>query len=234
MWARNQVDGIGLSYRPASSFATQFQTQFLESIPRPIAGLKFPTQEVPNQSMWAPPIRRNAELTQYFLSIISYLSESYKKSSANFLGIILKGQSLYSKYLHDFFTVNPFWVGDYVGMHHLISDAYAASVRQFLKRTLSARIRSWPAHSVHASVPGDYESVPGEHAQCTYQFLTRILWVYKMNVWKMEKLLHMLSLSISNWCVWSGCASVLDTHAQCRYQLLTRILSVRIKVGACA
>jgi hypothetical protein len=42
--ARNQV-GIGLSYRPASlcSLATQFQTRFLESIPRPIAGLKIPT-----------------------------------------------------------------------------------------------------------------------------------------------------------------------------------------------
>ncbi len=41
--ARNQV-GVGLSYRPASlcSLATQFQ--FLESIPRSIAGLKFPTQ----------------------------------------------------------------------------------------------------------------------------------------------------------------------------------------------
>jgi hypothetical protein len=44
MGARNQV-GIGLTYRPASlcSLATQFQTRFLESIPRPIAGLKFPT-----------------------------------------------------------------------------------------------------------------------------------------------------------------------------------------------
>jgi hypothetical protein len=46
MGPRNQV-GIGLSYRPASlcSLATQFQTQFLEPIPRPIAGLKFATQE---------------------------------------------------------------------------------------------------------------------------------------------------------------------------------------------
>jgi hypothetical protein len=46
MGARNQV-GIGLSYRPASlcSLATQFQTWFLESIPRPIAGLKIPTLE---------------------------------------------------------------------------------------------------------------------------------------------------------------------------------------------
>jgi hypothetical protein len=45
MGARNQV-GIGLSYRLASlySLATQFHTRFLESIPRPIAGLKFSTQ----------------------------------------------------------------------------------------------------------------------------------------------------------------------------------------------
>jgi hypothetical protein len=45
MGARNQV-GIGLSYWPASlcSLATQFQTRFLESIPRPIAGLKIPIQ----------------------------------------------------------------------------------------------------------------------------------------------------------------------------------------------
>ncbi len=44
MGARNQV-GIGLSYRPASlcSLASQFQTRFLESIPRPLAGLKFST-----------------------------------------------------------------------------------------------------------------------------------------------------------------------------------------------
>jgi hypothetical protein len=44
MGARNQV-GIGLSYRTASlcSLAIQFQTRCLESIPRPIAGLKFPT-----------------------------------------------------------------------------------------------------------------------------------------------------------------------------------------------
>ncbi len=42
MRARNQV-GIGLSYRPSSLFslAIQFQIRFLESIPRPIAGLSF-------------------------------------------------------------------------------------------------------------------------------------------------------------------------------------------------
>jgi hypothetical protein len=44
MGARNQV-GIGLSYQSGSlcSLATQFQTRFLESILRPIAGLKFST-----------------------------------------------------------------------------------------------------------------------------------------------------------------------------------------------
>jgi hypothetical protein len=44
MGARYQV-GIGLSYRPASlcSLATQCQTRFLESIPRPIAELNFST-----------------------------------------------------------------------------------------------------------------------------------------------------------------------------------------------
>ncbi len=42
MGAKNLV-GIGLSYQPASlcSLATRFQTRFLESIPRPIAGHKF-------------------------------------------------------------------------------------------------------------------------------------------------------------------------------------------------
>jgi hypothetical protein len=47
MGARNQV-GIGLSYRHASlcSLATQFLTRFLESIPRPIAGLKILTLSI--------------------------------------------------------------------------------------------------------------------------------------------------------------------------------------------
>jgi len=53
MGAKNQV-GIGLSYRPASlcSLATQFQTQFLELIPRPIAGLKFSTQFLKSAPPW--------------------------------------------------------------------------------------------------------------------------------------------------------------------------------------
>jgi hypothetical protein len=59
MGARNQV-GIGLSYRPASlcSLATQFQTRFLESISRPIAGLKISTlndaREKYRYYLWSP------------------------------------------------------------------------------------------------------------------------------------------------------------------------------------
>ncbi len=46
MGAMNKV-GIGLSYRPASlcSLAIQSKTQFLESIPCLIAGLKIPIQK---------------------------------------------------------------------------------------------------------------------------------------------------------------------------------------------
>ncbi len=62
MGTRNQV-GIGLSYGPASmcSLATQFQTLFLESIRRPIAGLlsfrlwrdlRFLAQVVPCIDFW--------------------------------------------------------------------------------------------------------------------------------------------------------------------------------------
>ncbi len=44
-WNQIGIGGIGLLYRPAClcSFSTQFQTRFLESIPRPIAGLQFST-----------------------------------------------------------------------------------------------------------------------------------------------------------------------------------------------
>jgi hypothetical protein len=61
MGARNQVC-IRLSYRPASlcSMATQFQTRFLKSIPRPIAGLKFPTQSAKMLSIAVPYLPQNA------------------------------------------------------------------------------------------------------------------------------------------------------------------------------
>jgi hypothetical protein len=51
--AQNQV-GIGLSYRPAS--LCSLAIRFLEWIPRPIAGLKFPTQKAVEWGGWdAPP-----------------------------------------------------------------------------------------------------------------------------------------------------------------------------------
>jgi hypothetical protein len=37
-------------------------------------------------------------------------------------------------YFHDFYTIKPFWVGDF--------GSYAERAHQFLKRTLSARISS--------------------------------------------------------------------------------------------
>jgi hypothetical protein len=64
MRARSQV-GIGLSYRPASrcSLATQFHTRFLESIPRPIAGLKFSTlNPYPNRQLTTKAARQQPPL----------------------------------------------------------------------------------------------------------------------------------------------------------------------------
>ncbi len=72
---------------------------------------------------------------------------------------------------------------------------------------LSARTSSWFVCSA-------YESVPDVHAQCTHHFLTRTLRVYKMNIWKLGKLMGMLNMRIRNWCVCSGCASVPDPYAQ--------------------
>ncbi len=50
---RNQV-GIVLLYRPSSlcSFATQFQTRFLESIPRPISGTEVFDSGPPAYAAW--------------------------------------------------------------------------------------------------------------------------------------------------------------------------------------
>ncbi len=72
-------------------------------------------------------------------------------------------------------------------------------------------------------------SAPDAYAQCTHQFLTCMLRVYKMNIWKME-----------NWCAcwacvkelmclaYSGCASVPNAYAQGAHQFLIHMLSVRI------
>jgi hypothetical protein len=115
-------------------------------------------------------------------------------------------------------------------------------------RAFKAHISSWHVCSVPLPVPDAYShprisslrvrsvyaSVPKAHAQCTPQFLSRMLWVCKMNIWKIGKLMHILSTCVRNWCVWSGWASVPAAHAQCTHQFLTRMLSVRIKVRACA
>jgi hypothetical protein len=98
----------------------------------------------------------------------------------------------------------------FIGMrsvHTLVPYAYAQCTHQFLTRMLSLLISSWRACSVHTSVPD-------VHAQCMHQFLMRMLRVYKMNIWKIGKLMHMLSMRIRNWCVCSGCASVPDPYAQ--------------------
>ncbi len=88
-------------------------------------------------------------------------------------------------------------------------------------RMLSIRISSWPVCSGYASVPGAYAQhflkgmrsvhalVPDAYAQCTHQFLTR-----------------MLSVRISSWLACSACASVPDAHAQCTHQFITRMLRV--------
>ncbi len=106
-------------------------------------------------------------------------------------------------------------------VHTLVANTYALCTHQFLTRMLSVRISSWRACSVQASAPD-------AHAQCMHQFLTRMLRVYKINIWKIGKLMRMLSMCVRNWYTCSGCASVPDAHAQGAHQFLTRTLRVRI------
>ncbi len=88
---------------------------------------------------------------------------------------------------------------------------------QFLTRLLRARISSWLVCSAHATVPDAYAQ-PSHQCQCTHQFLTLMLRVYKMNIWKIGKLMRMLSMHVRNWCVWSGWASVPVSFAQCAHK----------------
>jgi hypothetical protein len=115
--------------------------------------------------------------------------------------------------------------------------AYAEHTHKKLMRMLRVRTSSWLICSAYASVPDTHAQCTYQfltHAQCTHHFLTRMLRVYKMNIWKIGKLICMLSIRERNWCVCSVCASFPDAHAQGAHQFLTRMLSVRIKVGACA
>ena len=77
-------------------------------------------------------------------------------------------------------------------------------------RTLSMRISSLRACSVHASVPDAYAQ-HGMKALLKFGFVTR-----------------MLSIRVRNWSVCSACASVPDAYAQQAHQFLTRMLRVRI------
>jgi hypothetical protein len=131
-----------------------------------------------------------------------------------------------------------------------VHDAYAQRTQQFLTRmlrvrinssgvysacfegtALCARISTWRICSVHAPVPDSY-------AQCTHQFLMRMLsarisslhacWGYtKWNICKIGKLMRMLSLRIKNWWIWSRCAPVPDSYAQRSHQFLAGMLSLR-------
>jgi hypothetical protein len=77
-----------------------------------------------------------------------------------------------------------------------VPDAYAQQ-----------HINSW-------HVCSGYASFPEAHSHCIHKFLKHMLSVYKMNIWKMEKLMHLLSMLVRYWCVWSGCVSVPDVYAQ--------------------
>ncbi len=93
--------------------------------------------------------------------------------------------------------------------YKIIILVFGGARHQFLTRRLSARISSWPVCSGYASVPYAYSQhvlkglrsvhalVPDAYAQCTHQFLTR-----------------MLSARISSWRACSACAWVPDPYAQ--------------------
>ncbi len=87
---------------------------------------------------------------------------------------------------HYFFTIKPFWVDGFVVKYkliilifggarpHLVSDAQAEHTRKELMRTLSMRISSLRACSVHASFPDAYAQ-HGMKALLKFGFFTRML-----------------------------------------------------------
>ncbi len=88
---------------------------------------------------------------------------------------------------HYCYTIKPFWVDDFVvkilityyfnfwgSQALLVSDAQAEHTRKELMRTLSMRISSLRACSVHASVPDAY-SQHGMKALLKFGFFTRML-----------------------------------------------------------
>ncbi len=85
--------------------------------------------------------------------------------------------------------------------------AYAQCTHQFLTRMLFVCISSWRACSACASVPD-------AHAQSTHQSLTRMLRVYKMNIWKIQKLMRMLRVRIGSWRHTQGAHQSLTQYAK--------------------
>jgi hypothetical protein len=92
-------------------------------------------------------------------------------------------------------------------VHALVPDVYAQCTHQFLTRMLSARISSWRACSVHASIPYAHaEGIQNEHLKNTKTD------AHAEHV--RQELMRMLSVRISSWRARSWCASVPDPYAQ--------------------
>jgi hypothetical protein len=131
---------------------------------------------------------------------------------------------------HYFYTIKPFWVDDFVvkiltfyfnfwGSQALVSDVQAKHTRKELMRTLSMRISSLRACSVHASVPDAYAQ-HGMKALLKFGFFT----AYAEHT--RQELKGMLSMRFSSWCVCSAGASVPDPYAQGTHQSLMCMLSM--------
>ncbi len=88
---------------------------------------------------------------------------------------------------------------------------------------LSVRISSCRVRSVHASVSD-------AHAQCTHQFLPRMLSMCWRDLFKFGIFTLMLSIRVRNWCICSGYASIPDPYAQ---HVLEGLRSVHTLVPWC-
>ncbi len=89
-----------------------------------------------------------------------------------------------------------------VARHHLISDAHNERAHQFLMRRLSARISSLRTWSAYFEGPSQ-------------------IWnFYAYAEHRCKKLMHMLMVCISFWCVCLANASVPDPYAQGKHQLM--------------
>jgi hypothetical protein len=117
-------------------------------------------------------------------------------------------------------------------MPHLVSDAHAEHMRM-----LSICVRNWCICSACASVPDASAHHALQFLACMLSMVCRDLFqiwnFYACAEHTRKKLVRMLSIRVSSWCVCSAffegnalCAP--DAYAQCTHQFLTRMLSVRI------